>query len=248
MLPLTSKLYAAHAGKRRDTSVPLTEELWRICRLFQALLALSIIDETKYARSFQSFNLAAFMSTIVIEFDASLFGGGGLVFSIVNGAEILIGGFRIDLLTLGFGSDAQYQNCAEFTTAVVGIVIAHKYMLDTSAITLRGDSVTALQWAESTRFRSTRVTQAACVFVFATTVYGVDQVQTTHLPKELNTRCDDLSRGVTWPEAQLKYPELRTVPLLSFDASELIQLCNPKRQFNSDDDLAAEWGRIFALL
>ena len=117
---------------------------------------------------------------ITIEFDASLFGGGGLLFTILNGVEILIGGFKIDLLPLKFGCDAQYQNCAEFITAVVGRKIAHQIGLDTL---LRGDSMTALHWAESTRFRGTRVTQAACVLIFETTIYGVDKVQTVHFPK-----------------------------------------------------------------
>jgi hypothetical protein len=197
MLPLTSMLYAAQAGRNRNSSVALTDELWRICRLFQALLVLSVVDERRYARSFRSFNLTLFPSMITIEFDASLFGGGGLLFTILNGVEILIGGFKIDLLPLKFGCDAQYQNCAEFITAVVGLKIAHQIGLDTSSILLRGDSMTALHWAESTRFRGTRVTQAACVFIFETTIYGVDKVQTVHLPKELNTRCDDLSRGVS---------------------------------------------------
>ena len=47
---------------------------------------------------------------------------------------------------------------------------------------------------------------------------------------------------------QIKYPELRTVPLLQAETDELIMLCDPKRRFCSDDDLAYEWGRIFALL
>jgi hypothetical protein len=248
MLPFTSKLYAAYAGRNRNSSVELSEELWRICRLFQALLVLSVLDENRYARSFRSSNLALCPCTAAIEFDASLFGGGGLIFTIMDGVETLIGGFRIDLLPLGFGGDAQYQNCAEFITAVIGIRIAHKLNVDTNSVLLRGDSVTALQWAESERFRSTRVTQAACVFVFETTVYGIENVKAVHLPKESNTRCDDLSRGVSWERMQQKYPELRTVPLIDSDAVELITLCDPKREFCSDDDLATQWGRFFALL
>ena len=172
-------------GEEIGTSLALTDELWRICRLFQALLVLSVVDEKRYGRSFRSFNLASFPSMIAIEFDASLFCGGGLLFTILNGVETLIGGFKIDLLPLEFGCDAQYQNCAEFITAVVGLKIARQFGLNTSSLLLRGDSTTALHWAESTHFRGTRVTQAACVFIFETTIYGVDNVKNDALAKRI---------------------------------------------------------------
>ena len=76
----------------------------------------------------------------------------------------------------------------------------------------------------------------------------VDKEYTVHSPKELNTRCDDLSRRISWEEMHIKRLERRTVPLLQAETDELIVVCDPKRRFCSDDDLAYEWGRIFALL
>ena len=248
MVPFTSVLYAAQAGRNRNASVPLTDDLWRICRLFQALLALSMVDETRFARSFSSFDGALCPLGLCIEFDASLSGGGGLIFTILNGVETLVGAFIIDLLPLQFGSDAQYQNCAEFITAVVGIRIARNRGLDVRSILLRGDSVTALQWAETGHFRGTRVTQAACVYVFQAAICGIERVETFHLGKEVNTRADDLSRNVPWKEVQERYKELRGAPLLQTETAELIKLCDPKRKFGNDAEFAEEWGKIMRLL
>lgn len=212
MRPFTSILYSAMKGRGRHVSVPLTDELWRICRLFQALLVLSVVDETRFARPFAAFAERGRAPTVVIEFDGCLFGGGGLILSRLNGVETLVGGFSIDLRPLGFGTEAQYQNCAEFITLVIGIRVARQHGMDVRSILARGDSVSALQWAETTRFRSTRVTQAASVFFFQMSVYDIEEVTSIHIPAELNTRADDLSRGVGWTAMQRKYPELIRVP------------------------------------
>ena len=57
--------------------------------------------------------------TVVIEFD------GWLILSILNGVETLGGGFSIDLRPL-----SQYQNCSDFSTLVVGIIIAIRHGSD----------------------------------------------------------------------------------------------------------------------
>ena len=69
------------------------------------------------------------------------------------------------------------------------------------------------------------------MFIFETTIYGVDKEYTVHSPKELNTRCDDLSRRISWEEMHIKRLERRTVPLLQAETDELIVVCDPKRRF-----------------
>lgn len=249
MRPWCKRLYAAYAGRNQNAVITLTEELWRICRLFQTLLVLSVLDEERYARPFSSFSLPLCPIKTVIEFDGSLNGGGGLIYAVANGVdEHLIGGFAIDLRPLGFGTDASFQNCAEFITAVVAIRTAHLCGCDVTSLLLRGDSVTALSWAEESHFSSVRVTQAATVYVFATTLYRVARIDTEHKPKVTNTRADDLSRGMLWCEAQEKYKELRGRPLLETDAEELILLCDPRIQCDNDDVFADTWGRIRRIL
>ena len=149
MCPFTSILYSSMKGRKPHVSVPFTEELWRICRLFQALLVLSVVNEARFARPFEEFaeEEGGKTPTIVIEFD------GCLILSILNGVETLGGGFSIDLRPL-----SQYQNCSEFITLVVGLGVARRHGLDVRSIVARGDCVSALQWAETTRFRSTSVT------------------------------------------------------------------------------------------
>ena len=55
MRPFTGILYAAHAGKHKNAQVVLTDDLWRICRLFQALLVLTVFDEDHFSRPFSAF-------------------------------------------------------------------------------------------------------------------------------------------------------------------------------------------------
>jgi hypothetical protein len=124
-----------------------------------------------------------------------------------------VGLFSVDLLSLVFGEEAAFQNCAEHITLVVGLVLAKRAGLPMSAIFCRGDSVTALSWAEEHHFRGVRVSRAAAVYVVATQLYGIDRLVTIRLPKEVNTRADDLSRGATSEEVRCKYPELRGVPV-----------------------------------
>ena len=91
----------------------------------------------------------------------------------------------------------------------------------------RGDSVSALQWAETTRFRSNRVNQAASVYLFQMSIYAIETVASVHLPRESNTRADDRSRGVLWSPMRARYTELERVRWWEADTAELILLCDP---------------------
>ena len=103
-------LYAAHAGKHKNAQVVLTDDLWRIDRLFQALLVLTVVDEDHFSRPFSAFAVRINPVNVALEVDASLFGGGGLIMTVVDGAEQLIGCFDVDLEPLKFGVEARYQN------------------------------------------------------------------------------------------------------------------------------------------
>ena len=109
----------------------------------------------------------------------------------------------VDLRGLQFGSDPAYQNCAEFISAVVGVVGAIAKKWDTSAIGLVGDSVTALTWAEEGRFKSGNVMNAATVFSMICAMKGVNVVETVPISSGENWECDSLSRrraGESWDE------------------------------------------------
>ena len=187
----------------------------------------------------------------MIEFDASLFGGGGLIFRVVEGMEVIVGGFHVDLRPLGFGTEARYQNCAEFITAVVGIRVARRAGLGVKRIKLRGDSKTALSWARG-HFRGTQVRMAGCVYVFQAAAYCNEWVQTEFLAGAVNTRADKISRGESWASMQSRFKELVGLPFWDGsedpDTQKLVMLCNPSSIIVSDEDMAERWRVTLALL
>ena len=239
--PFVSHLYAAQIGRQRHVDVALTPTLLFVIQLFQALLTLSFVEEREFSRSFASFSDTPVNPTCIIEFDASLTGGGGLIFAVNGGQEYLIGGFTLNFVPLEIRGQPAFQNCAEFLAAMLALRIAHRAGVDVSAILFRGDSITALEWLDGQHFRSTKVSLAAALFVFMLAQYRVTSVQTRHLPKAVNTRADDLSRDVPWRVVQEAHPELSNGVLLEADAHELILLCNPRLIWLSPDALFERW-------
>ena len=61
-------------------------------------------------------------------------------------------------------------------------------------VELRGDSITALTWAETGRPRGSLVTNASMVFTLLCVALGLTVRRSTHISGEKNWRCDTLSR------------------------------------------------------
>jgi hypothetical protein len=72
------------------------------------------------------------------------------------------------------------------------------------AVMLRGDSVSALRWAESRRFRSDLILNVSTIFVLQATVTGIPVSFTKHRPAEQHEPCDYLQNRQRWQNA----PEL----------------------------------------
>ena len=71
------------------------------------------------------------------------------------------------LLSLKFGDDSGYQNTSEFLAATIGILTCLRIAESAGShivIDLRGNSVSALQWANTSRFNSESVHRAAILF------------------------------------------------------------------------------------
>jgi ribonuclease HI len=96
-----------------------------------------------------------------------------------------------------FGSEAAYQNTAEFTAAVLGIRGLQQLGLTACSVELRGDSITALTWAESGRFKSNLLGNASTVFILQNISIGVTVDRVTHITGDANWRADMLSRKGT---------------------------------------------------
>jgi hypothetical protein len=121
------------------------------------------------------------------------------------------------------------------------------------SIVLRGDSATALTWAEEQRFRGKRVSSAAIVFTQLAAAGHLDAAG-AHIGAADNWRTDILSRRNTW--GKLGCSSVRDImnkwggqyaaaPVIELDndtrIQELLALCRPAQQFDSEDQFGELW-------
>ena len=99
------------------------------------------------------------------------------------------------------------MNTLELMAATVGLwKLKEKGVRDT-AIGVRGDNMTAMEWAESKGFRSAHAQKTAIAFTALSVEAGLEVVQKTHLPHtkkyDNNWRTDKPSRHqMTWDEVR----------------------------------------------
>jgi hypothetical protein len=230
----------------RNVCVHLTPAAKLAIRVWRATLCALHLDETRFARSFESFRACAVVP-ITGEFDSSLEGSGNIIYEVqADGQETKKGGARVSLRSLEFKDDSSHQNTAEFIGVILTIVTMVRLGIKVRYVKIRGDSVTALTWATEERFRSDLVTNAATVFVLLMVSLGVEIVSQTHISKDDNVICDALSRpslGKTLGELGLK-----GIPILDLNddplVKEILQLCDPRVPRDSDGEFADLWSRI----
>jgi hypothetical protein len=171
--------------------------------------------------------------------------------------ESLLGGAAVDLRTLEFGWDSSFQNCSEYITIVIGVVGAIAMGWDTSAIEIVGDSETALRWAESGRFRSDNVINAATVLSLICVGKDVHFTDSRHIAKEQNWHADMFSRpeeGESWNQLVRRMRRKdQDIPIDLMEVqipnlSELLALCNPKRVYEDEDSFGLFWRRVHAFV
>jgi hypothetical protein len=238
-------LYREYAGRYNSrVSFIISESARRAIRLFRVFLLLLAVREERFARKLVSFEPS--VPQFVIEFDASLTGIGIIWYEInALGVEVPVGGAAVDLLPLAFGSDASHQNTAEFIAAILGVRgLKRLGVTGPCAVSFRGDSMTALSWVETMKFRSDLVGNAASVFVLQNILLEVEVVSTEHIEAAKNWRTDWLSRGKSLVDIARRDPAFIGVPSININASEILRLCDPRLAINSDDDFALFWNRI----
>jgi hypothetical protein len=237
-------LYREYAGRFNMVSFKISENARKAIRLFRVFFLLLAVREERFARRLSSFEPSK--PKFVIEFDASLSGVGLIWYSITDaGVEVPVGGAAVDLLPLAFGTDASHQNTAEFIAALLGVRGLKLLGVDGPCpVLFRGDSISALSWVETMKFRSDLVGNAASVFVLQNILLEVEVVGTEHLPAEKNWRADGLSRDRSLRDIANMDPALLGVPSLNINASEILRLCDPRLHIDSDDDFALFWNRI----
>jgi hypothetical protein len=90
--------------------------------------------------------------------------------------------------------DSSGQNTCEFMGAIMAVVQLLRYQMHVKSFLLRGDSMSALSWAEKKRYRGNLVIPAAFLVKYICITYQMYCSSHQHLSKDMNQACDDLSR------------------------------------------------------
>jgi hypothetical protein len=258
--PFTRAIYANIRGLRsKRVSVALSDEARLSIQLWRTMLCALALDEQRFARPLASFVTGG--ANWVLQFDASLEGIGFIVSQRdpATGNEVAVGGGVVPLDGLELGEDSSFQNFAEFLAIVVGVIAVVRCQRERPTdgggyilLELRGDSTSALTWAETTRFRSDRATRAAVVFVLCLVRLGVVVVNTVHVPGEENVLCDKMSRKNErgcYRSVQEVLPGLHDLMGQTRDVvPEVIRLCDPRQGTLAPKGFEAFWVRAAQLV
>lgn len=239
--PYVRILFSSFRGHRQAGSVVLTTTTRATIQTFKNMFILLGLHPRQYARSFCSFQELS--PLWVCEFDASLTGVGIIWFKrSTEGKETAVAHASVNISHLGFGTDSSFQNSAEFLGALLCVQGLVTMGVTDSPILLRGDSVSALSWAQKGSVRSDLAIRAAAMWAQFTSVFAVNIVGTAHLSHERNSRTDILSRHGTWLDVlvtdRAEYggtlPSI--VPELLLPCKDLLLLVNPTRTLESSSD------------
>ena len=239
MKPFLSVLYAEYAGKGDHVSLRMSKRACRVISCFRVLLGLTAINSVCFARPIESYQ--SIEQDITIEFDASLTGVGLLYYKRSSTREILLGGGAVDISMLNFKSNPAYQNTAEFIAAILGIRGLRQLGISIRNISLRGDSITALKWAESGKFKGELVGNAAIIFILQGIYENISVSKVTHLSAEDNWRSDYLSRGETIVGLKELNKSLGNPIAINLDNDEVISLCDPNLPTFTEDEFNKFW-------
>ena len=139
----------------------------------------------------------------------------------------------------------------EFIGSIVGILGLVRLGVRGVDIEIRGDSMSALTWAQKERTRGSQVTNAAMVYTLVCVSYGIEAKSATHISGEGNFRCDQLSRisesGKT-VEGVLLGLGLEGVQNLMLEEDsrvmQLIECCRPSEPFENEGNFISFWHKI----
>ena len=237
--PFVYELYFATIGIKRHALIDLNEIVKLNIEVFRAIFIMAMLYEMKFT-SFGYFIKKS--SDILIEFDASLYGGGCLVYQATENSDYnLLGAFQFDLSDLNFGNDSSFQNLAEFITAILSLCGTIKLLGSFNSVSFRGDSVTALQWCHEHRFKSIQAKNSSFIFIMILLRYNIQVDKVIHISSEENWKCDVLSRSKSFNEIKSNYVEFHNIELVNFCYSSLLNLCNPFVVYQDQDSFLSYW-------
>ena len=251
MRPFSGALHRISAGRTsRHATFLLSDEAKLAIRCWRAMLYLLRFDEEKFSRSLDSFDVTT-PPCYIIEFDASLTGAGVLLFQRVGGAEVCLGCSAVDLSSLQFGTDSSFQNVSEFIGVILGIIGLVKLGVRDVDILVRGDSISALTWVETERYRGSLVTNSSWVFTTLSIAYNISVKETIHIPGTENSRCDQLSRLGGSGETVLSTtgnfglgsPRILDLGDCKF-VRQILRGCDPRTIFSNESEFTDYWSDI----
>ena len=246
MRPFTKSLYdcaaqynATHKRRHLTGAARTDVTMWR-----SFLLAVHL-DPRRVARPIASF--AARTTTLVIEYDSSLtaFAVG---ISAVSGDTTSLLAFTAVPSPFPPTKEARFQNTYEFIAVILGLLLARRARVQSPAFSLRGDSISSLQWAVKDRAASSLARRANIAYTLIACDIDAVVADTVHVPGVLNTVYDGLSRGKSAqavgldPQYQVDLPEQH--PIRRF-----LSLCDPHVAIATPDEhlsLSAEFMRNLA--
>ena len=250
MRPFSGALHRMAAGRTaRMSTFIINDEAKLAIRLWRTMLVLVRFDEDRYSRPMQSF--VDTTPEYIVEFDASLTGVGVLWFQRVNGTEVCLGGSAVSLYGLGFKDDSSYQNLCEFIGATLGLIGLVKLGLRGVDVAMRGDSVSALTWVSTERYRGSNVSNASMVFTTLCITGELVVKESMHISGSDNSKCDALSR--LWESGKTVSEVMRSIGLENSrevdlqgcqHVKDLLASCDPSIKFKTERDFVRFWEGI----
>jgi len=198
MKPWVSILYGAFKGRNEMTHTTISEQVRATIRLFRALLVAQHLRKADWARPFSSFTRNK-PYRWVVEFDASLTGIGIIWWKIGPcGREICMAYASIDISWMGFDK-SNFQNTVEYLALLLGFRGLIQLGGGGEPTRARGDSKTALSWAEKGRpKKSEHARRAGVVWTVMALKGQIDITCTEHISGTNNALTDCLSRHEGW--------------------------------------------------
>ncbi|KAJ1405073.1 hypothetical protein B484DRAFT_404565, partial [Ochromonadaceae sp. CCMP2298] len=257
MHPFTAVLYNESRGRTNPhCSITLSSTGRRAVQMLRIITLLIAVDEPSFARPFSSWEIPDKLSGLFGHFDNSLLGLGVYWYILyASGIVRLVGCAAVDIRCLGFGTDASFQNVAEYIAAIAAVrgakLLRDRGLLIDGAppkgIWLKGDSMTALSWMDKGRVKSTLAINASMVAVMQSVHSNMPVLGGFHVPAESNPLANEISRiaqsGRNLAELVRVTPELQGVEILDLKMGEVLPLCDPHKEVNSEAAFGAFWTR-----
>jgi hypothetical protein len=233
-------IYSSIRGRNPFASFELDDDLRRVLQIFRAIFLSAMLDELVFTRTLESFQPGK--PQMMIEFDASLSGGGILYFDGVSGSYL--GASTIDICSLNFNDESKFQNYAEFTVAVIGLIGALYLRPNVKHVAFRGDSISALTWLSTGMVKSDIAYNLSTIFIKLCVDYKLEISEVTHIPGVENTSADMLSRNGSISDVRKIDSRVTNDKLLIIPCSVLLSLFGSSNEPSTDEEFILFWKAI----